>query len=470
MQQPTVRERRGSGRRTAVATSVLPRSAAGTGVYDQGRYRVVPWDDVPARVRQYGPDVAATGPATEVRGTPSDLAASADGPEARGRSALLTDVAIATALTAFAQLDLRLNLDNSTPFGPHWAVVVCTLVATGALAFRRRAPLATVLASAAAVAGPQMFTVLTTTLWGDFVPMLVAAYSVARHADRQRAAAGVLVVATAFVVLMVRVPSVGTTGNIPFAFVPLAVVTLVGRGLRRRHRSHAALSLHASRLAEDQAAWGRDAIAAERARIARELHDVVAHCVSVMVIQAGAAEDLLDRDPEAARQPLRAVQATGQEAVAELGHMLGLLRGGAAAPEALAPQPGVAQLPELAAQVRHAGLTVDYDVQGTPRDLPPGVDVALYRLTQEALTNVLKHARGARASVVLRHAEGAVELSIHDDGRGAATGVGLGHGLIGMRERVALYGGTLSAGPREGGGFAVEAVIPFGPGTRAHPA
>ncbi|HEV7187042.1 MAG TPA: histidine kinase [Blastococcus sp.] len=412
--------------------------------------------------------MAANGPATDVGGPAlSDLPVTPAGPAVPDRPALLTDIALATALTAFAQLDLRLDLDNSTRFGPQWAVVLCSLVATAALACRRRAPLATMLVVAAAVAGPQLVTVLTITLWGHFLPLLVAAYSVVRHSDRERAAAGLLVAGSALVVLFFRVPSIGTAANVPFAFVPLAVVTAVGRGLRRRDRSHAALALHASRLAEDQDAWVRDAIAAERARIARELHDVVAHCVSVMVIQAGAAEDLLDRDPEAARQPLRAVQDTGQEAVAELGHMLGLLRG-AAAPDTLVPQPGVAQLPELVAQVRSAGVCVGFEVTGAPRDLPPGVDVALYRLTQEALTNVLKHARGARAAVVLRYAEAEVQLRVQDDGRGTDTGPGPGHGLIGMRERVVLYGGTLTAGRRDGGGFAVDAVIPLG--TRALPA
>jgi signal transduction histidine kinase len=413
--------------------------------------------------QQYRPAMAV---GTEQRDVPTRPAPAPGEPR---RPDLLWDVALAAALTVFAQLDLRLDLDNSTPFGPPWAVAVCTLVATGALAFRRRAPLATALTVAAAVAGPELFTVLTISLWGDFVPMLVAAYSVARHADRQRAAAGVLAIAAAVVVVLLRVPSIGAKENIPFAFVPLVLVTVAGRALRRRQRTHTALSLHASRLAEDQEAWVRDAVAAERARIARELHDVVAHCVSVMVIQAGAAEDLLDRDPDAARQPLRAVQDTGQEAVTELGRMLGLLRGDAT-PDQLGPQPGVAQLPELVAQVRNAGLAVEYDVEGTPHDLPPGVDVALYRLTQEALTNVLKHARGARATVVLRYSEVAVELGVDDDGRGTPAGAGLGHGLIGMRERVALYGGTLAAGPREGGGFAVHAVLPLDPGTRAHPA
>jgi len=390
-------------------------------------------------------------------------------PAASTRPPFLPDVALAAAVTAFAQLDLRLGLDNSTRFGPQWAVVLCSLVATGALAFRRRTPLGTMLVVAAAVSAPQLFVVLTITLWAHFLPLLIATYSVVRHADRERAAAGLLVSVVAVVVQFLRVPSIGTAANVPFAAVPLVVVAAVGRGLRRRDRSHAALTERASRLAEEQEAWAQDAVAAERARIARELHDVVAHCVSVMVIQAGAAEDLLDRDPDGARQPLRAVQHAGQQAVAELGHMLGLLRGDAPA-DTLLPQPGVGQLPELIRQVRGAGLPVTYDVDGAPRDLPPGVDVALYRLAQEALTNVLKHARGARATVVLRYPDGGVELAVHDDGRATtAAGPGLGHGLIGMRERVTLYGGTLEAGPRPDGGFAVEARIPVCASARTQP-
>jgi signal transduction histidine kinase len=383
---------------------------------------------------------------------------------ARARAlAPLSDVAFAAAFTALAQLDLRLDFDNSTRFGPMWAAVACSLVATAALTFRRRAPLATMLIVGVAIAGPQLVTVLTITLWGHFAPLLVAAYSVARHGDRRSADAGVLVAVTTLVVTMIRVPSLSTPDNIPFAFVPLAVVTAVGRGLRRRDVSHAALALEAGRLAADREAWVHDAVAVERARIARELHDVVAHCVSVMVIQAGAAEDLLDRDPGAARGPLQAVQRTGQEAVAELGALLGLLRGDAET-DRLLPQPGAGQLPELVAQVRAAGLPVDFGVVGSPYALPPGIDVAVYRLAQEALTNALKHARGGSVDIALRYEETAVHLSVHDDGPNRSAGQGRGHGLIGMRERVTLYGGTLAAGPREGGGWAVEAVLPLGPG------
>jgi signal transduction histidine kinase len=405
--------------------------------------------------------MAVTRPVSSAEVATGDAPAALPGPT---RQVLLPDVALAAAVTAFAQLDLRLDLDNSTRFGPSWAVVLCSLVATAALAFRRRAPLATLLVVAAAIAGPQLVTVLTISLWGHFVPLLIAAYSVARHADRRSTDAGLLVAVVAIVVQLIRVPSVSTPDNIPFTFVPLVVVMAAGRGLRRRDLSHATLALEAGRLAEAREAWVRDAVAVEQARIARELHDVVAHCVSVMVIQAGAAEDLLDRDPGAAREPLQAVQRTGQQAVAELGHLLGLLRADAPS-EDLLPQPGVAELPELIAQVRDAGLTVAFDVAGTPRDLPPGIDVALYRLAQEALTNVLKHARGARAGVLLRYTDDAVELSVRDDGRAAVPGSRQGHGLIGMRERVALYGGTLAAGPREGRGWAVDAILPLGFGS-----
>jgi signal transduction histidine kinase len=184
----------------------------------------------------------------------------------------------------------------------------------------------------------------------------------------------------------------------------------------------------------------------------------VAHCVSVMVVQAGAAEDLLDRSPELARPPLRAVQETGRQAVAELGRMLGLLRG-QSAELALKPQPGTAQLAELVEHMSQAGLPVVLQVQGTPRLLLPGIELTLYRVAQEALTNTLKHAGPAAARVVLRYSEQAVDLDVLDNGQSPGA-PGAGHGLIGMRERVTLYGGSLAAGQCPQGGFAVRAVLP----------
>jgi signal transduction histidine kinase len=226
--------------------------------------------------------------------------------------------------------------------------------------------------------------------------------------------------------------------------------------LRARARSHSDDRARARRL--------EAALAEERSRIARELHDIIAHCVSVMVVQAGAAEDLLDRDPARARAPLRSVQETGRQAVGELHRMLGLLRGEGARP-ALAPQPGTADLAELTGHMAAVGLPVELTVEGPERPLPPGVDLAVYRIVQEALTNALKHAAPTTARVVLRYDERSVRVSVHDTGRaGARAGTDpdrLGHGLLGMRERVGLYGGTLATGRTGDGGFAVTASLPL---------
>jgi signal transduction histidine kinase len=360
----------------------------------------------------------------------------------------LRDGALALAITVFAQLDLWLNIEGATHYGPRGATAAVTAVATLALAFRRRAPLACACVVAAAVGAPELVTVLTIQLWGDFLPLLVAAYSVARHEPVRAAAIGAGALAAALVVVELRVPVSGTAANIPFIWVPFGTALAAGRALRAREHRHAA----------DRDASVRTAVAEERERIARELHDIVGHCVTVMVVQAGAAEDLLERDPARARAPLQAIQGTGREAVAELRRMLGLLRGEAATP-ALEPQPGTAELGELVSQMDAAGLPVRLEVQGAPRPLPPGIELAGYRIVQEALTNALKHADAASATVSLRYGAQTLEIEVADDGHGGSVN-GRGHGLIGMRERAALYGGELDAGPAPHGGFRVRARLP----------
>jgi signal transduction histidine kinase len=181
-----------------------------------------------------------------------------------------------------------------------------------------------------------------------------------------------------------------------------------------------------------------------------------------MVVQAGAAEAMLDADPERARRPLAAVQQTGRSALTELRRMLGVLREMADEGPGLAPQPGLSALDELARQVREAGLPVNVRVEGEPRPLPPGIDLSAYRIVQEGLTNALKHAGPATAEVVVRYGPRELELVVRDDGRGRGPSAnGGGHGLLGMRERVALYGGDLTAGPRPEGGFALAARLPL---------
>jgi signal transduction histidine kinase len=214
------------------------------------------------------------------------------------------------------------------------------------------------------------------------------------------------------------------------------------------------------RIADDRARAARDAVAAERARIARELHDVVAHAMSVMVVQAGAARTALEREPAVAEEALRRIEETGRVGLGEMRRLIGLLR--PEDPADLAPQPDLARLDELLETMRHAGLQVEAVVEGSPRELPQGVGLTAYRLVQEALTNVLKHAGESHARVLLRFDEDALEVEVFDDGLGPlrdGTTLG-GHGLIGMRERVELFGGSLETGPRPGGGFEVRARLP----------
>jgi signal transduction histidine kinase len=192
------------------------------------------------------------------------------------------------------------------------------------------------------------------------------------------------------------------------------------------------------------------------------MHDVVAHSLSVMVVQAEAAEAMLDADPERARRPLAAVQETGRSALGELRRMLGVLREMAEEGPALAPQPGLDGLDALVGQVRAAGLPVTVRIKGEPRPLPPGIDLSAYRIVQEGLTNALKHAGPARAEVLVAYDDDELELRVSDDGRGYDPDAdGAGHGLVGMRERVALYGGSLDAGPLPEGGFALSARLPL---------
>lgn len=256
-------------------------------------------------------------------------------------------------------------------------------------------------------------------------------------------------------------------------------VWVIGRALRTRRLYLAELEDRAERLERAAAAEVRAALAEERARVARELHDVVAHHVSVMTVQATAARRMLGRDPERSSEAMRAVEDTGRAALDEMRRIVGALRtADRAAPDrtdetaepdagVLAPQAGVAELPPLLERAREAGLEVELTVLGEPRRLPASIDLAIYRVVQEALTNSLKHAGPTRARVMLRYEPDAVAVAVTDDGGSRTSthrqpaGAAAGHGLIGMRERVSLNGGTLRTGPRAAGGFQVSARIPI---------
>ncbi|MEU3299343.1 MULTISPECIES: sensor histidine kinase [unclassified Streptomyces] len=308
--------------------------------------------------------------------------------------------------------------------------------------------------------------------------MLAIIYTVAAHdgprwASRFALAGGLSAASLA----QIRFPeeSTGVGQRIFFIVVmtvPFALAWVLGDSLRTRRAYFAQLEERASRLEKEREAQSKVAVAAERARIARELHDVVAHNVSVMVVQADGAAYVMDTAPDQARQALETISSTGRQALAEMRRLLGVLRTGDA-PESgeYVPQPDVEQIEDLVEQVRGAGLTVDFKVEGTPRPLPSGVELTAYRIVQEALTNTRKHGGpDAGASVRLVYFDDGLGLLVEDDGRGAAHELyedggadGRGHGLIGMRERIGMVGGTLDAGPRPGGGFRISALLPLKP-------
>jgi signal transduction histidine kinase len=346
--------------------------------------------------------------------------------------------------------------------GSPWGLTAFALAWGLPMFARRRFPVAAPAATVVLIG-------VQAAIWGHSVPGSTGTFIVALIAASQfgllgltgSGLAGAVLVALMIVFVGVRDPE-AATGDYLGVLALVAAAWLIGFAFRERNLRAAELVERAERAERARETEARAAVAEERARIAREMHDVVAHSLSVMVVQAEAAEAMLDDDPERARRPLSAVQQTGRGALTELRRMLGVLREIADEGPSLAPQPGLAALDELARQVREAGLPVRVRVEGEPRSLPPGIDLSAYRIVQEGLTNALKHAGPATAEVRVRYGEREVEVEVRDDGRGGAPrSNGGGHGLIGMRERVALYGGRLSAGPRAEGGFALTARLPL---------
>jgi len=302
--------------------------------------------------------------------------------------------------------------------------------------------------------------------------ILILLYTLAAYCSRRVSVWGLAVCLVGSAIAVIRwsdlnVPDV--LGKIVVETVlfagPALLAWVLGDSMRYRRAYYANLEDRAARLERERDAQARVAAVAERARIARELHDVIAHNVSVMVVQADGASYALATDPGRAKEALAAISATGRQALAEMRRMLGVLRREEDGPSGVrAPQPGIGELGELLDQARMAGLPVSFTVEGAPQPLPSGVALAAYRIVQESLTNTRKHAGPvASAAVVLRYSDDALVLAISDDGRGAAAPDGAGHGLTGMRERVAMYGGSVAAGPRPGGGFEVVATLPLTP-------
>ncbi|MEV0595142.1 sensor histidine kinase [Nonomuraea cavernae] len=336
--------------------------------------------------------------------------------------------------------------------------VTLVLLACAPVAVRRRWPLGAMCAALV----PE--TLLTSLGYGTGLAGaagLVLLYSVASYRGLAVALGGLMLSVVLYLVSAVVGPvaAMRWSDHLVVAVVLMAVWG-AGRSLRLRRAYLEELKDRAARLERAHAADTRAARAEERSRIARELHDVVAHHVTVMTVQASAARRVLGSDPELAHEALSAIEHTGRMALTEMRDIVGVLRTDARAE--LGPQPGMRDLPALVEQMREAGLETLLSVDGEPGHVPAGVDLAAYRLVQEGLTNSLRHAGGgARAVVTVRHEPHELHVRVEDDGRGGLLSGEPGHGLVGIRERVALYGGILSIGPRSGGGFEVRARFPL---------
>ncbi|MBH5335704.1 sensor histidine kinase [Streptomyces pactum] len=311
----------------------------------------------------------------------------------------------------------------------------------------------------------------------DFA-MLVIIYTCAADGARWASRVGLAGGLCAASIAALRWPGVGMTSwehfiSTVFGTIPFVLAWVLGDSIRTRRAYYAQLEERAARLEKEREERAKMAVTAERARIARELHDVVAHNVSVMVVQADGAAYVLDAAPDQAKQALETISSTGRQALAEMRRLLGVLRTGEPSGDSdYVPQPDVEQIDDLVEQVRGAGLPVDFKIEGSPRPLPSGVELTAYRIVQEALTNTRKHGGpDVGASVRITYFDDGLGLLVEDDGRGAKREMyedggadGQGHGLIGMRERVGMVGGTLDAGPRPGGGFRISALLPLKPG------
>ena len=359
--------------------------------------------------------------------------------------ALLAVAIVVVGVVGFA---LREPPPNEPPPALGYALVI---VAAGSLAWRRRFPLIVLVIVAAAASIGSLL-----GYWPEFVLVLwIAVYSAAANTERDsltRVLAPVAVISSVAIGLGERGDrGLNWVDVLSDMVVTFGVPLVLGRMTFNRRR----------RVLRDRELATREAVAAERAAIARELHDVVAHHMSVMVVQAGAARAVGESDPAAASAALRQIETSGRTGLAEMRRLLGILKAEGDG-DGRAPQPGLADLGELLDSMRATGLAVEAVVEGSTRPLPPGVDLSAYRIVQEALTNALRHAGGASARVLVRYEPAALELEIADDGLGPPDGPSTqGQGLIGMRERAQLFGGAFEAGPRPGGGFLVRARLPF---------
>jgi signal transduction histidine kinase len=375
---------------------------------------------------------------------------------ARARQALGgsgADLALAVVLAVFAELDVLLSKDWRGLMFVN-AVVVPAMALS--LAFRRRRPLTALAVVIGGFVGLSLAFGASQT-WSNVFIVVIAVYSAVMYGIAPLLAAGLATVGV--VVGALTDPLVDGFGDAvwgPSLVVLTVGAGLTGRGLRARTNT---LDHRAEALDREAQRRAAEAAAEERRRIARELHDIISHSLGVVVLQAGAAERVLDRDPERAREVRESIRATGHEAIGEMGTLVGLLD--SSPRSSREPQPALADLDGLVSRMRDAGLSVELAIEGRQRVLPAALELSVFRVMQEALTNSLKHARAAHVHAVLRYTQAELQVYVSNDAAAAGNGVGTGRGLAGMRERVEVFGGRLVAGPRPGGGWTLHASFPL---------
>jgi signal transduction histidine kinase len=371
------------------------------------------------------------------------------------------DLAI-VGVSILAAVEVVFRLDDNSDHvlhGTTWLMAIWALLFALPLLARRRSPFGAAAAVfAIGIAGSFWNGTLVTYAGGNFIGVLMATFLFGMLWEREGSliGLGIALGAAAFVVHNDPNQGLGDFGGVALA---LTIAWLAGLALGSQLKTAASALERADRLEREREAEARAAVAEERARIARELHDIVGHSVSVMTVQASAVRRLLRDDQEREREALITVEETGRAALAEMRRLVGVLRRPEDAP-ALAPQPSLEHIEKLVEQTREAGLPTELKVEGDVSPLPAGIDLTAYRLVQEGLTNALKHSRATHAEVHVRYADGSVELVVRDNGNGNGKGDGSGHGLVGMRERVAVIGGELAAGPRQSGGYELRARLP----------
>ena len=370
----------------------------------------------------------------------------------RGR---LAHYVVAVSLAIFLLAELAAMRSDERPL-----LLLCGLVGAVGLLLTRDYPLAGPVIATLAVAATLV--VEPDGMRDADTPFLVVViflpWCLGTYNPRTRAIAGLVFMEAAGVWANIRIAE--SVGDYVWIGAFMAVAWTTGVVVSRQTAHARELASRALQLETEQLAAADRAVAEERQRIARELHDVIAHSVSVMTVQAGAVRRLLLPDQEKERQALESVEATGREALTEMRRLVGLLRDRGSMPE-FAPQPGMGTIDSLLDGVRAAGLPVELEIDGQPRELKAGVDLAAYRVVQEALTNALKYAGPAHAWVAVHWEDDALELEIANDGLSDGDSSNGGHGLAGMRERVSLYGGVIESGPRDGGGYVVRARLPL---------